>query len=98
MVELMNAPQPGALGVLLQKFRNLGLDREEDQRALAGLVKRERRVGRGQDITGLASRQNMTVLLTGVACACRRREDGSRSILTFMYAGDLCGSHRDGLR
>ena len=96
MVESMRMPEPGALDVLLRTFRSLGLDREEDQRALAVLIRYERHVGPGQEITGRDAGQRIAALLTGVACSCKELEDGNRLIYTFHYPGDLCGLHRFG--
>ena len=94
MVASVKTPEPGALEILLRRFRGLGLDHAEDQRALTGLIGNQRRVGPGQEIIGLDTGQDFAVLLRGVACACTRLEDGRRQIYTFQYAGDLCGLHR----
>jgi CRP-like cAMP-binding protein len=92
----MRTPEPDAFDVLVRKFRALGLDRKEDQRALAGLIKYECHVGLGQKIIDLDARQSIAVLLTGVACSSKQLEHGSRQIYTFLYPGDLCGLHRFG--
>jgi CRP-like cAMP-binding protein len=96
MVESMRVPEPGALDILLRTFRSLGLDREEDQRALAGLIRYEHHVGPGQEITGRDAGQSIAALLTGVACSCKELEDGNRLIYMFHHPGDLCGLHRFG--
>jgi CRP-like cAMP-binding protein len=91
MVGMMKPPEAG---ILVRRLRTLGLDREEDQRALAGLIRHKRRLGRGQEIVDLDTAQNFAVLLTGVACLYKRLRGGNRQIYTFHYPGDLCGFHR----
>lgn len=79
---------------LVQKFRSLGLDREEELNAFLEIVKVSRDGKRGEDIVGAGSfPRHLTVLLTGLTCLYERLEDGSRQIYAFQYPGDFCDLH-----
>jgi CRP-like cAMP-binding protein len=80
---------------LVRKFRNLGIDRDEDLQPLVQAIKVKRKVVRGRDVlrTGRCPAQS-TVLLRGVACWYRTMANGRRQIYSFQYAGDFCDLHR----
>lgn len=82
-------------GALARKFKNLGMDREEELQALLLLVRAKGRVKRGQDITKAGSSPGYsTVLLKGLACRYKLIESGRRQIFTFHYPGDFCDFDR----
>jgi CRP-like cAMP-binding protein len=92
----LNGPlAPDEANALVRKFKNLGMDGEEELQALLGRVKVKRRVSRGEDIVRIGSAPGYsTVLLTGVACRYKMIENGRRQIFTFQYPGDFCDFHR----
>ncbi len=80
---------------LIRKFRNLGVDREEELEALLTLVKVRSRVNRGEDFVRVGSSPRYsTVLLEGLACRYKLTESGRRQIFTFQYPGDFCDFDR----
>lgn len=80
---------------LMRKFRNLGLNREEELQAFLHLVKAKGRVRRGEDIVKAdSSPGHASVLMKGVACRYRMIENGRRQIFSFQYPGDFCDFHR----
>jgi CRP-like cAMP-binding protein len=80
---------------LIRRFKDLGVDREDELQALLTLIKAKRRVERGEDIVRVGSSLScLTVLLTGLACRYRMIENGRRQIFTFQYPGDLCDFDR----
>jgi CRP-like cAMP-binding protein len=80
-----------AIALLDLKFRNLGVD-VRDLGQFATLAKHVDRIAAGADIVraGETSRYS-ALLLEGVACLYKRREDGSRQIYAFRYPGDFWG-------
>ena len=95
MRNLMGPLAPDEVNAFVRKFKNLGIDGEEELQALLLHVKIKRRVSRGEDIVrvGSSSRYS-TVLLTGVACRYKMIESGRRQIFAFQYPGDFCDFHR----
>lgn len=80
---------------LVLKLRQLGLESDNDRRAVLSLFTGTRTVNRGDDIVPAAKTPNfLTVMLSGVACRYRIVESGRRQIFTFHYAGDFCDYHR----
>ena len=92
----LNGPlAPDEANALVRKFKNLGMDSEEELQALLLRVKVKRRASRGEDIVKIGSSPGYsTVLLTGVACRYKMIESGRRQIFTFQYPGDFCDFHR----
>jgi CRP-like cAMP-binding protein len=80
-----------AIALLDLKFRSLGVD-VRDLGRLALIAKHVGRIAAGTDIVraGETSRHS-TLLLEGVACLCKRLEDGTRQIYAFKYPGDFWG-------
>ena len=82
------------LDALAQKFRSLGLDRDEDLDAFLRIVKVRRDGTRGEDVVGSGSSPKyLTVLLAGLTCLYESLEDGGRQIYAFQYPGDFCDLH-----
>ncbi|MBS0523477.1 MAG: Crp/Fnr family transcriptional regulator [Proteobacteria bacterium] len=80
---------------LVRRLRNLGLDSEEELRAILPLLKFKGRINRGEDIVQAGSSPHYsTVLLEGAACRYKITENGRRQIFTFRYSGDLCDFSR----
>lgn len=85
----------GVVDALALKFRNLGMDREEELQTLLLLVKVKGHVRRGEDIIKLGNSPSYsTVLLKGLACRYKLTESGRRQIFTFQYPGDFCDFDR----
>ena len=76
------------------KLKSLGA-RAEDLNVLFQAVKRHVRVAAHDDVIREADAGGqLMVLLSGVTCSYRRKEDGARSILSFQHPGDFCDLHR----
>lgn len=83
-----------AIEPLASKFESLGMDHEELD-ALVQFLKVQPRVPAGLHIIHPAqSTGYSTLLLSGVACSYKGREDGTRQIYSFQYPGDFCDLYR----
>jgi CRP-like cAMP-binding protein len=95
MRSLMGPLAPDEANALVRKLKNLGMDGEEELRALLPRIKIKKRASRGEDIVRVGRSPGFsTVLLAGVACRYKMIESGRRQIFTFQYAGDFCDFHR----
>jgi CRP-like cAMP-binding protein len=87
-----------AIALLETKFKSMGVD-VEDLGLLVPAVKYGGRIAAGADIMRAGARsKRSTLLVDGVACLYKRREDGTRQIYAFKYPGDFCDLDRFVLR
>ena len=76
------------------KLRRLGAQ-ADDLDILLLAVKRRVSVPARDNVIGEAdTAAQVRILLTGTTCSYKRKEDGTRSILSFHHAGDFCDLHR----
>jgi len=79
-----------AIALLDRKFKSLGVD-AQDLGLLAPVARYGGRVAVGADIVRAGeTSKHSTLVLEGVACLYKRREDGARQIYAFKYPGDFC--------
>jgi CRP-like cAMP-binding protein len=95
----MTAQQPngegkeGALGnPWIMKMEQFTPFSDEDKRLLDGLTSRERRhYGAREDIIREGDHSpDCHLIISGLACRYKVLEDGTRQIMAFLVAGDLC--------
>lgn len=79
-----------AIALLDRKFKGLGVN-VHDLGQLAPVAKYGGRIAAGADIVRAGEKsKHSTLLLWGVGCLYKRREDGTRQIYAFKYPGDFC--------
>jgi CRP-like cAMP-binding protein len=79
-----------AITLLDRKFKSLGVD-VRDLGRLAPVARYGGRIAAGADIVRAGEKsKHSTLLMEGVACLYKRREDGTRQIYAFKYPGDFC--------
>lgn len=79
---------------LALKMKRLGAH-VDDLDILLQTVKRHMRVTPNEDLVREShGTGNVRILLTGTTCSYQRKEEGSRTILSFQHPGDFCDLHR----
>jgi CRP-like cAMP-binding protein len=93
-VDLPNSTGLAATASLAAKFRALGIESDE-LNDLVRFVKNLSSIAAGSDIVRAGERPRCsTIVLAGIACQYRRRDDGSRQIYSFHHPGDFCDLYR----
>jgi CRP-like cAMP-binding protein len=83
--------------VFAARFRHLNIEDGNEVNAVLRIIRRHRGARRDEDVTSDANPpppRSTIVLLAGVACWYKRREDGRRHILDFQYPGTFCDLQR----
>ena len=86
----------GTIGIasLASKFESLGMGKDELDVLIQFLKQQPRILGGAEIVCAGPSAKHATLLLSGVACFCKRLENGNREIYSFRYAGDFCDLYR----